>query len=139
MIFSATLPLTGSLLLGHEHDAEAAFANLLQELVVADYGAPGLRRLVAGQPWRRARRRRVAEKTVALVWRQQASRSGRGAPDHRHKPDPSTGSLLRILNLSGHFEKVVVADGVCHRHHQLNYWAETRSIHQCDERARLTN
>ena len=36
MIFRATLRRTGCCLLGHEDDAEAAFADLLQQLVRAD-------------------------------------------------------------------------------------------------------
>ena len=36
MIFSATVRWTGSRLLGHEHHAHAAFADLLQELVGPD-------------------------------------------------------------------------------------------------------
>ena len=36
MILSATRRRTGCLLLGHEDDAEAAFADLLQQLVGAD-------------------------------------------------------------------------------------------------------
>ena len=36
MTFSATLRRTGSRLLGHEDDADAAFADLLQQLVAAD-------------------------------------------------------------------------------------------------------
>ena len=39
MIFSATVRRTGSRLLGHEDDAHAPFANLLQEFVGTDLGA----------------------------------------------------------------------------------------------------
>ena len=43
MIFSATRRRTGSLLLGHPDDAEAAFADLLEQLVMADALAAFLR------------------------------------------------------------------------------------------------
>ena len=39
MTLSATLPLDRLLLLGHEDQAEAAFADLLQQLVGADHRA----------------------------------------------------------------------------------------------------
>ena len=42
MIFRATLRVTGSLLLGHVDHAEAAFADLLEELVAADDRAGAL-------------------------------------------------------------------------------------------------
>ena len=65
MIFSATLRRTGSRLRRHVHDAHAAFANLLQQLVGTDLGAGefGDEREVDGGGNARDRR---FKKTVAL-------------------------------------------------------------------------
>ena len=81
MIFSATLRRTGCGLLGHEDDAHAAFADLLQQLVRADRPCRGLRAIgdVGGRPSRAAAGRLQEAAGLARGPRSSASTSARRA------------------------------------------------------------
>ena len=67
MIFRATLRRTGCGLLGHVDDAEAPFADLLQELVGADDAAGRLhKRLIRGEIGRRRAPEKLAGGLMGL-------------------------------------------------------------------------
>ena len=91
MIFRATLRRTGCGLLGHEDDAHAAFADLLQQLVGADdrAGALGEAAHRRSRPVRRRCRRELDAGVPASRWAaQQAPRPGRAGRRRRRRPGP---------------------------------------------------